>query len=148
MNTIMRKLCVVVLLAVALFTATTTYGQSNESTTPGQTNVVPITNYMNLALAFQATQDYANAATLYRQAADLGSNCAQGELGYFYIEGNGVTQDFAEAYFWYDLAASGNDGCQTIAAVERDAIAPHLTTSVLLATQERARKWLEAHPSN
>jgi hypothetical protein len=60
-----------------------------------------------------------------------------------YALGHGVPQDFAEAYFWLDLAAAGP--LAEWAAKDRDEAASHLTPADLSREQERARKWFEAH---
>jgi len=80
-------------------------------------------------------------------AAVRGETDAQFTIGTLYAEGNGVPQDYTEAYFWLDIAASGNSEPtlrETIIKA-RDASASHLTQTVLLQTQERARKWFEEH---
>jgi TPR repeat protein len=60
-----------------------------------------------------------------------------------------VPQDFAEAYFWFDLAAAGNVSgvTQKDTAKTRDDAASHLTPADLSREQERARKWFEDHPA-
>lgn len=40
-------------------------------------------------------------------AADLGDQDAQFDLGPLYAEGEGEPQDYVKAYFWFDIAASG-----------------------------------------
>jgi TPR repeat protein len=50
-------------------------------------------------------QDYAEAATWYRKAAEQGYAPAQCKLGTMYSQGHGVTQDYAEAMKWYRKAA-------------------------------------------
>ncbi len=94
------------------------------------------------------TRDYTQAATWYRKAAEQGDANAQYNLGVLYYTGHGVPQDFAESYFWLDIAAPGmlGNANQKWAANYRDAAAAKLTPSVLLQTQERARKWFEDHP--
>jgi TPR repeat protein len=61
-----------------------------------------------------------------------------------------VPQDYAEAYFWLDLAAAGDvTGLNSEdTAKARDAATSHLTSAVLLQTQERARKWFENHAAD
>jgi hypothetical protein len=59
-----------------------------------------------------------------------------------------VPQDYAEAYFWLDLAAAGKiENDQEDIAKARDEAASHLTAADLSRVQERARKWFEAHPA-
>jgi hypothetical protein len=82
-------------------------------------------------------------------SANRGESAAQYLVGLMYSEGNGAPQDYAEAYFWLDLAASGNvdSNAREMLTKARDAAAAHLTPEVLLETQKRARQWLEAHSS-
>jgi TPR repeat protein len=94
------------------------------------------------------TKDEVQSAFWYRKASEQGYSDAQLYLGTMYGSGQGVAQDWAESYFWLDLAASGhvNAAKPEEVAKYRDDAAHHLTKTVLLQTQERARKWLEAHP--
>ena len=71
------------------------------------------------------------------------------KLGVLYFTGDGVPQDFAESYFWRDIAAPGmlGNANQKWVTNYRDAAAAKLTASVLLQIQERARKWFEDHPA-
>lgn len=131
-------LTLVVLIAMA--TATTAYGQSNAQIDDSSAQFV-LGNDYNWGTGGKS-QNIALAATHYRKAADEGDANAYGPLGYLYLDGLGVPQDYAEAYFWLDLTvASGLTD-----ATERDEAAYHLTKSVLLATQERARVWAIEHP--
>jgi len=86
--------------------------------------------------------DYSLAAIWYRRAAEQGDEYSQNSLGILFDNGQGVPQDYAEAYFWYSLASAK----QPHLAENRDNAASHLTKTVLLQTQERARKWFEDHP--
>jgi len=51
------------------------------------------------------TQDYAEAAKWYRQAAEQGFAPAQNNLGNLYAQGFGVAKDSAEAFKWHLKAA-------------------------------------------
>ncbi len=53
----------------------------------------------------QVPQDYAEAAKLYRKAAEQGHAMAQSQLGLMFASGQGVPQDFAEAARWCRPAA-------------------------------------------
>jgi hypothetical protein len=89
------------------------------------------------------------AMKYYKLSANGGWCDGQAHLGAFYALGIGVPQDDIEAYFWADIAASsGTCMHPNKATAFRDEEASHLTPEVLLSTQERARKWLEAHPSD
>jgi uncharacterized protein len=92
-------------------------------------------------------QDYSQAAWWWRKAAEQRYEDAQYNLGYLYLNGLGVPQDYAEAYFWVNIAISGKLTTvkPEVAAELRDEIASHLTRTVLLLTQQRARKWTDAH---
>lgn len=54
--------------------------------------------------------------------------------------------DYAEAYFWIDLAAAGKLDIfkNGDIAKMRDHTGSQLSSAVLLQTQERARKWFDA----
>ena len=50
-------------------------------------------------------QDYAQALTYFRQAAEMGMAAAQFNVGFFYENGHGVSQNCQEAVKWYKKAA-------------------------------------------
>ena len=50
-------------------------------------------------------QDYAEAVTWYRKAAEQGHSIAQYRLGFMYFEGQGVPRDHVEAAKWLRKAA-------------------------------------------
>jgi TPR repeat protein len=54
-------------------------------------------------------KDYAEAARLYRQAADLGNADAMISLGWVHENGFGVTKDIAKARSYYQMAADHGD---------------------------------------
>jgi hypothetical protein len=76
---------------------------------------------------------------------------AQYLLGDLYDKGQGVPQDYAEAYFWYAQAAGklapvlAGTSLTKGPAEHRDEAASHLTPADLSREQERARKWFEVH---
>lgn len=60
-----------------------------------------------MAESFVLKDDFINALTWYRKAADKGSFEAMSIIGdIYYIGENGIEQDYAEAYKWYSEAAS------------------------------------------
>lgn len=62
---------------------------------------------------YSAEQNFAEAAKLWKMAAEQGDAEAQDNLGSCYEYGNGVAQDYAEAYKWYSKAAEqGNANAQ------------------------------------
>ncbi|WP_338809326.1 tetratricopeptide repeat protein [Neisseria leonii] len=50
-------------------------------------------------------QDYGQALTWFRKAAEQGAAIAQITIGAMYFSGEGVPQDFAQAFTWYRKAA-------------------------------------------
>jgi TPR repeat protein len=66
-----------------------------------------------LALCYQegvgVPQDYAEAMTWYRKAADVGNAPAMWRIGMLFAHGQGVSSDFAEAMKWYRKAADSGD---------------------------------------
>jgi hypothetical protein len=60
-----------------------------------------------------------------------------------------LPQDYAEAYFWYDLATAGKTDTLDAeqAAKLRDEAASHLTPADLSREQQRARKLFEDPPA-
>jgi len=94
--------------------------------------------------------DTAQAAAWFRKAAVQGLPFAQYELGSMYDSGEGVSQDYAEAYFWMSLAVSleTRPAKREEIAERRDVAGSHLTEAALTETRDRIRKWTEEHPSN
>jgi len=91
-------------------------------------------------------RDMVQAATWYRRAAEQGDVTAQGILGVLYSYGQGVPQDYVEAYFWLDVAASVPGPEQAHYAANRQMVGVHVTTEDLEALQTRAAKWKANHP--
>ena len=60
-----------------------------------------------------------------------------------------VAQDYAEAYFWLDLAASEKveDTKRKEVVKRRDEAASHLSPADQARVQERVRDWHEEHPA-
>lgn len=62
--------------------------------------------------------DYATALREWRPLAEAGDSVAQAALGFMYYDGEGVPQNFAQAYMWFLLAAEqGNVHAQTVLGV-------------------------------
>jgi hypothetical protein len=96
--------------------------------------------------------DYAQKTLCYRKAAEQGDARAQFNLGVLYYMGNGVAQDFAKAYFWFNLATAAEQDASLMeqstkyrATRCRGEAASHLAPADLSREQERARKWFEDH---
>jgi hypothetical protein len=91
-------------------------------------------------------RDIVQAAEWYRKAADQGDVGAQGTMGTLYSMGQGVAQNYAEAYYWLDLAAAVNGPKQAQYAANRQMIGMHITADELADVQDREAKWKAAHP--
>lgn len=91
-------------------------------------------------------RDMEQAATWYRRAADQGDPAAQATLGVLYSFGQGVPQNYVEAYFWLDLAASVSGPNQEKYAANRQMVGQHLTTDQVSDVQDRVAAWKAAHP--
>jgi TPR repeat protein len=92
------------------------------------------------------SRDLLQAAAWYRKAAEQGDVEAQGILGTLYSFGQGVAQDYVEAYFWLNLAASVAGPEQAHYVANRQMIGVHLTTDEVEQVEERTAKWRAAHP--
>ncbi|MGA3372496.1 MAG: tetratricopeptide repeat protein [Terracidiphilus sp.] len=91
-------------------------------------------------------RDMVQAAAWYRKAAEQGDVGAQATLGLLYSLGQGLAQNYVEAYFWFDLAASVKGPKQELYSQNRQRVGAHITTDELEEVQERVAKWLAAHP--
>lgn len=91
-------------------------------------------------------RDMAQAAQWYRRAAEQGDQTSQATLGVLYSIGQGVARDDVEAYYWLELAAAVKGPQQQKYAANRQMIGTHLTVEQLAEVQERAAKWIAAHP--
>jgi hypothetical protein len=85
-------------------------------------------------------------------------------LGDLYLYGEGVPQDYSQAYFWLDLAAANpprmdsgippeaaklfgkaQKGMAQALISDRDEAASHLTRTELFQVQEQVERWVESH---
>ena len=73
-----------------------------------------------------------------RLSAHQGNDLAQRKLGLMYERGDGVLQDYVQAYKWYSLGAA--NGVKA-GAVLRDALAKRMTPDQIAEAQQLARKW-------
>lgn len=55
------------------------------------------------------TQDYQQAVSFYREAADAGNAAGMNNLGWMYYNGGGVKKDYAQAVTWYRKAAEAGN---------------------------------------
>ncbi len=111
-----------------------------------------ISGEMHLAVLYRdgggntIPRDMEQAASWYRRAADQGDPTAQGTLAVLYSMGQGVPRSDADAYFWFDLAASVKGPNQEKYAANRQMIGERITADELSAEQDRVAAWKAAHP--
>jgi hypothetical protein len=93
--------------------------------------------------------DKAQAAVWFRKAAEQGNVYAQEMLGSDYLAGEGVQRNYADAYFWFAIACASKAPEIVVGqrATMRDVAAVYLTPADLSRVRQRARKWLEEHPT-
>jgi TPR repeat protein len=93
-------------------------------------------------------QDFSEAMRWYELAAERGNAGAMFNIGMMYNRNQGVSIDLRELYFWFSL-------CSTCPLPELQA--NHVTKALqvlytkllpesITEVQERARRWIEAHP--
>ena len=77
-----------------------------------------------------------------RVRADQGDAVAQYTLGLMYADGDGVTQDYVEAYAWFILAIAQAYGEDYDTFVEaRDTVARRMTDEQVEEARQRAGEW-------
>jgi TPR repeat protein len=81
----------------------------------------------------------------YHLAAEQGHALGQHNLGFAYGTGQGVPQDYVQAHFWTNLAASRLPASQLKmrdnAVKFRDALAVSMTPEQIAEAQKLAREW-------
>lgn len=84
--------------------------------------------------------NWVEAAKWMRRSADQGLGEAQGVLGECYLNGEGVPQDYVEAYKWFNLSAAQDDSLSTkgISVQERNSITRLMTPEQIAEGQRRA----------
>ncbi|MFQ5784123.1 MAG: tetratricopeptide repeat protein [Alphaproteobacteria bacterium] len=87
--------------------------------------------------------DVAEAARLYREAAERGHVEAQSALGYLYALGEGVERDDLKAYIWLSLAARAGDGA---AADNLTLLLPELSADTRAAGDALVEAWKPRKP--
>ncbi len=63
----------------------------------------------NLGVMLTTRGKFKEAASWYKQAADMGIGTAAYNLGTLYYNGQGFPQDYATAQHWFEIAAKRND---------------------------------------
>ena len=83
-------------------------------------------------------KDYKEAVRLFRLPTEQGHALAQHNLGFMYVKGTGVLQDYVSAHMWFNLAGSnGNKN----SVHNRDIIEKRMSPSQIEKAQEMARNW-------
>ena len=97
----------------------------------------------NLGVIYYKNKDYAQAVVWYRKAADQGNVVAQNNLGAMYASGDGVPQDYSQAYAWFKLSASHAEDAETrdMAIEDRDLVAIKMTPTETAKGQRMAQEW-------
>ena len=90
-------------------------------------------------------RDMEQAAAWYLKAANQGDVTAQGTLAVLYSMGQGVPHNDAEAYFWFDIAASVKGPNQEKYVANRQMIGERITADQLADVQDRVAAWKAAH---
>jgi localization factor PodJL len=88
--------------------------------------------------------DYASAIPWFRKAAERGLRDSQYNLGVIYARGMGASQNLAESFLWFSLAANQGD---VDAAKKRDDVASRLDQQTLVAARLAVQTWT-AKPSD
>ena len=83
-------------------------------------------------------QDYTEAAKWSRLAADQGFAVAQYYLGIAYANGQGVPQDFVQAYKLFELSAAHG---YKDATQGRETVSGRMTEAQVAEAQQLAREW-------
>jgi TPR repeat protein len=87
-------------------------------------------------------QDYVQAVNWYKKAAEHvpdrgGAGAARSSLGFLYMEGLGVRQDYRTAYMYFALSNSKEN---------MQWAAEKMTSSQIAEAQRKAREWIQQHP--
>ena len=71
----------------------------------------------NQTVRFEKFDGDVDTAVSAFEAAEQGNTCAQYNLGYYYQEGYGVSQDLERAIYWYSKSAEQGNTCAQEALV-------------------------------
>ena len=82
--------------------------------------------------------DFATALREWRPLAEQGNASAQNNLGFMYVYGKGVLQDYVRAHMWFNIAASS--GGSKNSSKSRDNVAKKMTPSQVEKAQKLARE--------
>ena len=91
-------------------------------------------------------RDMAQAAEWYRRRRTRVMWVRRGRWGRSTRWDRELQQNYAEAYYWLDLAAAVKGPKQAQYAANRQMMGAHITADELAAVQEREAAWKAAHP--
>ena len=77
----------------------------------------------------------------YRLAADQGFAKAQHNLGFLYLNGLGVLQDYTIAHMWFNIGSANG---QEKSTTSRDLLAKKMTPQIIETAQAMARKCMSS----
>ena len=84
------------------------------------------------------SKEYSGDIGMHRKAAELGDAAAQNILAMAYYDGNGVTRNYEEAYFW-KLLSSAKDREDSI--LDLNSFENKLSPEQISSVQRRALEW-------
>ena len=79
----------------------------------------------------------------YRKAAEQGNEDAQGAVGDRYRRGEGVLEDFVQAYAWYNIAAANGE---VLAKGSKGRLAEKMTPEQITKAQELSTEMVKKNP--
>ena len=79
----------------------------------------------------------------WKEAAENGEAWAQIKLGYAYANGDGVPEDYAMAYAWWNIAAANGE---TTAKLSKADLAEKMTKEQIAEAQRLSREMIKAKP--
>ena len=100
--------------------------------------VTPASADFDGGMAAYQREDYATAFREFKSLAETGAAEAQNILGVMYDKGQGVPQDYVQAYMWLTLAAA--QGVKQ-APEARDRLARQMSSAQIEEAQQLAHEW-------
>ena len=92
-------------------------------------------------LAAYRRGDYATALSLLKPLAEQSDPLGQAQLGIMYAEGEGVAQDYVQAYMWLHLAGTNSSDYRVLTFEIRDRFAAKMTPEQIAEAQGLATDW-------
>lgn len=86
--------------------------------------------------------DYATAVQMFVSLAKQGDAFAQLQLGYQYLTGQGVLQNYITAHMWFNIAGANGDD---LGHGDRNSVARLMTPADVSEAQRRARVCIESN---